>query len=85
MNTSSNHSSRAKRLFVLCTTSRCLLIAAGILTVLGYMLMSGPGSSAQSFNPDIFSPRRIVVAPTLCLSGYLMVIVAILRYGKDSS
>ena len=85
MNTSSNHSSRAKRLFVLCTSSRCLLIAAGILIVLGYILMSGPGSSAQSFNPDIFSPRRIVVAPTLCLSGYLLVIVAILRYGKDSS
>lgn len=83
MNTSSNHSSRAKRLFMLCTSSRCLLIAAGILTVLGYILMSGPGSSAQSFNPDIFSPRRIVVAPTLCLSGYLLVIVAILRYGKD--
>ena len=60
-------------------TSRRIVIAACVLIVAGYLLMSGPGSTEQSFNPDIFSPRRIVVAPTLCLAGYLLIIVAIVR------
>jgi len=49
------------------------------LIVFGYLLMSGSGSTEQGFNPDIFSPRRIVVAPILCLAGYLLIIVGILR------
>ena len=53
--------------------------AACIFIVIGYILMSGTSSSAQSFNPDIFSPRRIVIAPMLCLAGYLLMIVGILR------
>lgn len=53
--------------------------AACILIVIGYILMSGTSSSAQSFNPDIFSSRRIVIAPMLCLAGYLLMIVGILR------
>lgn len=60
-------------------TSRRIVIAACALIVAGYLLMSGPGSTEQSFNPDIFSPRRIVVAPMLCLAGYLLIIVAIVR------
>ena len=60
-------------------TSRRIVIAACVLIVAGYLLMSGPGSTEQSFNPDIFSPRRIVVAPMLCLAGYLLIIVAIVR------
>ena len=78
MNTSPN---KAERPFVFRTTSRCILIAACTLIILGYVLMSGPGSTAQSFNPDIFSPRRIVVAPILCLAGYLLIIIGILKRG----
>lgn len=78
MNTSSN---KAKRPFVFRTASRCILIAACTLIILGYILMSGPGSTAHSFNPDIFSARRIVVAPILCLAGYLLIIIGILRRG----
>ena len=58
---------------------RSIIIAACVLIILGYVLMSGPGSTEQSFNPDIFSARRIVVAPILCLTGYLLIIVGILR------
>ena len=58
-------------------TSRRIIIAACTLIIAGYILMSGPGSTEQAFNPDIFSPRRIVVAPMLCLAGYLLIIVAI--------
>ena len=64
------------------TTSNSILIAACTLIVLGYILMSGPGSTESSFNPDIFSTRRIVIAPVLCLAGYLLIIVGILKKGR---
>ena len=69
----SNHSLR------LVLTSRSILIVACILITAGYILMAGPGSTAQSFNPDIFTTRRIVIAPMLCLTGYLLIVVGILR------
>jgi len=69
----SNHSLR------LVLTSRSILIVACILIAAGYILMSGSGSTEQSFNPDIFSIRRIVIAPMLCLTGYLLIVVGILR------
>ncbi len=52
---------------------------AVLLVLLGFILMGGESSSIESgFNPDIFSTRRIVVAPMLCLVGFLMMIVGIL-------
>jgi hypothetical protein len=60
-------------------TSRGIIVVACLLVVAGFLLMSGSASTEQSFNPDIFSPRRIVIAPMLCLAGYLLVIVGILR------
>ena len=59
--------------------SRRIIIAACILIAVGYLQMSGSGSTQQSFNPDIFSTRRIVIAPMLCLAGYLLIIIGILR------
>ncbi|MBE6259415.1 MAG: DUF3098 domain-containing protein [Prevotella sp.] len=61
------------------TTSNKYFIASCVLIFAGYILMSGPGSTEQSFNPDIFSTRRIVIAPMLCMAGYLTIIVGILR------
>ena len=60
-------------------SSRGILMTACVLIIVGYVLMAGPGSTEQAFNPDIFSPRRIVVAPILCLAGYLLIVVGILR------
>jgi hypothetical protein len=62
-----------------CLTCRGIIIAACVLIVSGYLLMSGSGSTEQSFNPEIFSPRRIIIAPMLCLAGYLLIVVGILR------
>ena len=42
-------------------------------------MMSGTGSSEQLFNHDIFSTRRVVIAPALLLAGYLLIIVCILH------
>jgi len=61
------------------SNSRHIIIAACILIATGYLLMSGTPSTEQAFCPDIFSVRRIVIAPLLCLSGYLLIIVGILQ------
>ena len=70
---------KTNRLVGILLASPTILIIACVLIITGYVLMSGPGSTEQAFNPDIFSTRRIVVAPMVCLAGYLLVVVAILR------
>jgi hypothetical protein len=59
---------------------RLLLIGLGIILV-GYVLMAGGGSGdPNAFDAnEIFSPRRITVAPIVCLVGYLFVAYAILK------
>jgi len=53
---------------------------------LGFILMSGGGSDDPNvFNPDIFSFRRIRLAPTLVLIGFGIQIYAILVNPKDSN
>ncbi len=57
-----------------------ILLAIGMAVVVaGFILMSGAGSSETAFNPDIFSVRRVKVAPAVCLLGFLFIIYAILR------
>ncbi len=48
-----------------------------VLIVLGFILMSGGGSGDTSFNPEIFSARRIVVGPLLAFLGFLFMAFAI--------
>jgi len=69
----------SNRILQILLTSRTILIVASLLIILGYVLMSGSGSTEQSFNPDVFSTRRIVVAPMFCLAGYLLIVIGILR------
>lgn len=46
---------------------------------LGFVLMSGGGSDDPNiYNPEIFSPRRIRLAPALVLLGFVIEIIAIL-------
>ena len=55
------------------------LLAVAIVTVLiGFVLMSGKGSTDTQFDPTIFDNTRTVVAPIICFVGYLFMIVAIL-------
>lgn len=49
-----------------------------VLIVVGFLLMSGGGSSVEGgFNPEIFSARRIVVGPLLAFLGFLLMAFAI--------
>lgn len=57
-----------------------ILLAVGIAVVIvGFLLMSGGGSTEQHFDPGIFSARRVKVAPAVCLFGYLFMVYAILH------
>ncbi|OAV75865.1 hypothetical protein Barb7_00473 [Bacteroidales bacterium Barb7] len=57
--------------------------AAVAVIVVGFVLMSGGGSAdGVSYNPEIFSTRRIVVAPLVTLAGFALMIVGILKGNK---
>ena len=51
---------------------------AGAMIVLGFLLMRGGSSTAEAFNPDIFSTRRIVVGPIIAFLGFVLMAVAII-------
>jgi len=61
-----------------------LLLAVGMaVIIIGFLLMAGPGSTEGYFEPDIFSVRRIKVAPVVCLSGFVFMIYGILHKPKN--
>ena len=60
-----------------------ILLAIGMaLVIIGFLLMGGPSTSETAFEPDIFSVRRIKIAPAVCLFGFLSMIYAVLRKPK---
>ncbi|MBR5606808.1 MAG: DUF3098 domain-containing protein, partial [Bacteroidaceae bacterium] len=54
------------------------------IVILGFILMSGPGSTEEQFNPEIFSATRIRVAPLVSLAGFVLIMVAIMYRSKSS-
>ncbi len=61
-----------------------ILIAIGVLIIIaGLLLMTGPSSTETHFEPDIFSTRRVVVAPLVCFVGFVFMIFAIMFRSKD--
>ena len=63
-----------------------ILLAVGMaVVILGFILMSGGGSTEQTFNPEVFSTMRIKVAPVVCFVGFVSIIYAIIRKPKDNN
>ena len=61
-----------------------LLLAVGMISVvIGFLLMTGPASTDTAFEPDIFSARRIKLAPVVCLFGFLSMAYAVIRKPKN--
>lgn len=72
-----------KRLFV--ERMHYVVSALAVSLILsGLLLMMGEGSTNDTFCPDIFSARRVIIAPILCLVGYLLLIPAIMWHGNAS-
>lgn len=62
-----------------------MLIGIGVIA-LGFLLMSGGGSNDPNvFNPDIYSWRRIRLAPALVLLGFGIEVYAILLNPNSQS
>jgi hypothetical protein len=62
-----------------------MLMTLGIVVIIiGFILMSGGGSDDPlKFNPEIFSPRRITVAPIVIILGFIIEIAAVLKKTKE--
>lgn len=62
-----------------------LMLAGFIVIVLGFVLMTGGGSeNPDEFNYEMFSFRRITLAPILVLGGFAFEIFAIMkRFDKE--
>jgi membrane-bound ClpP family serine protease len=61
-----------------------ILLAIGVaVIILGFLLMSGAGTTEETFNPEIFSAMKIKVAPVVTFLGFVSIIVAIIYKPKD--
>lgn len=62
------------------------LMAIGFaIIVLGFLLMlGGKAESPEEFSEDIFSFRRITLAPIVVLAGFIFEIWAIMKRPKNS-
>lgn len=53
------------------------------LIVVGFFLMSGSSNEGPTFNNDVFSSTRTVVAPFITFMGFILMVPAILYRGKN--
>ena len=55
----------SKQKFAFDKTNFIMLAVAMAVVIIGFILMTGPVSTPTHFEPDIFSARRIKVAPVV--------------------
>lgn len=61
-----------------------IIVGFGVL-VLGYILLIGGGSQDPSvFSPQIFSFRRMVLAPVVMIIGCAVIVYSIMHRGKSN-
>ena len=58
-----------------------LIAVSFAIIVIGFALMAG-APSGETYNPDIFSVRRITVGPMISLAGFVLMLFVILYRGK---
>lgn len=81
--TPANNSNDGK--FALSRENYKLLLIGFAIIVLGFILMAGGGSDDPTvFSEDIFSFRRITLAPIVVLLGFAFEIYAIMKRPKKS-
>lgn len=75
-----------RRNFALGKLNYIICAVSLLLIILGFFLMTGSATTIEGgFQPDIFSTRRIVVAPMTCFLGFLLMIVGILYPSKKDT
>lgn len=71
-----------KSSFALGKTNLILIAVSFAVIVIGFLLMLGPGTTPEAYNPDIFSFRRIVLAPGIAFAGFVFMVYAIMHKSK---
>lgn len=74
-----------KEKFALDKTNFILIAIGVVIIIVGLLLMTGPSSTETHFEADIFSTRRIVVAPLVCFVGFVFMILAIMFRSKNKN
>ena len=64
--------------FALGKTNLILIAVAFVVIVIRFLLMLGPGTTPEAYNPDIFSFRRIVLAPGIAFAGFVFMVYGIM-------
>ena len=65
---------------ILKRTNINILLISVFLVIIGFFLMSGGGSDDPNiFSEEIFSPKRIVIAPILVIGGFALAILGIMK------
>ena len=72
-----------KKKFAFDKTNFILLGVGMAIIIIGFLLMTGPGSTEGYFEPDIFSARRIKVAPVISVFGFIFMIYGSVRKPKN--
>jgi hypothetical protein len=63
-----------------------LLGVSILIIIIGFILMSGGKTTEETgFNCSIFNTRRIVIAPIVTMTGFFLVVWAILKKPKDKT
>ena len=62
---------------------KLLLIGFGIIVVGFILMVGGKSPDPNVFNPEIFSFRRITLAPLVVLFGFIFEIYAIMKRSKS--
>lgn len=84
-NDRTNNSSSSGEQFAFGKQNYKFMLIGIAVVVLGFILMMGGGSDdPMVFNEEIFSTRRITVAPIVVLIGYGIIFYAILKRDKTS-
>lgn len=74
-----------KETFALGKENYKLMIIGIVVIIIGFLLMMGGGSEdPKVFNPEVFSFRRITLAPMVVLAGFLFEIYAIMKKPKTT-
>lgn len=72
-------SSKAETL-ALGKTNYILMIVSVVIIAIGFVLMIGGNNNDPNvFNPEVFSFRRITLAPMVSLFGFMFMIYAIMK------
>ncbi|RPG59848.1 MAG: DUF3098 domain-containing protein [Flavobacteriales bacterium TMED191] len=61
-----------KNTFLFNKSNYLLLIISIVIIIIGFLLMKGGGGTTDfEFNEEIFSTKRIIIAPIIVIVGYI--------------